>query len=353
MLSQNEELQKIYNALDTMIKKESHYFPKSSNSMTSFFYSYEKHSPNGKYDDKVFDYIEPYMHDTLHNLKYISCVIIGEIGLASKKEKIRQRALNDLLTMAVIISDTWWYIPQFDQKDFDRNAKKRLKQLLIEPKTDYEVQVWAEYEKRRHLHNKGFKVWIEERVKKDSLSRDFVIDSLLRISIDTAAYRQPPNISNRKAYLLPGWLYMYDFIPELEAMVQNPHQGLQLYIKLSLARLGVKKYEEQILKSDANWEWVSFINTQTAYSWFVDYMNRTTDFTYCDLDDYSLKAPLSQAFYLIITRNILYFPEKYRVACKMDWKQCEFNKEELIKFEQGKNWLEENKGKYKLDKTSW
>jgi len=42
LLAQNEELQKIYNALDTMIKKESHYFPKRSDAISIFFYSYEK-----------------------------------------------------------------------------------------------------------------------------------------------------------------------------------------------------------------------------------------------------------------------------------------------------------------------
>jgi hypothetical protein len=146
---------------------------------------------------------------------------------------------------------------------------------------------------------------------------------------------------------------MYDFKKELKEMIKNrSHKYADFYIKLSLARLGEREYEGQILKNEDNWRWVFYINTQSAYSWLVDYMNRTDETIPCDWDDTGF-APLSQVIYTFITRRIKNFPAEYRIKEPIGTYHCGFTKEELEIFKKGKIWLEQHKGHYKLDKSNW
>jgi len=117
------------------------------------------------------------------------------------------------------------------------------------------------------------------------------------------------------------------------------------------------EYEQQILKNDKNWELVSFINTQTAYIWLVDYMNRTEEIVPCNFEEPPFEyRPMSQAFYIELCSRIKNMPEEYKIINPEGFfieVICGFNDEQLEKFEKGKIWLEKNKGKYKLNKESW
>lgn len=358
LYAQNEQLKKIYISLDSLIKRESQYFPKNFNTIYIFFNSYNlEDEKNRKNDLYVLEYLEPYLRDTLHNLRYISCLIINEIGITSKNETIRRRALNDLLKTSVVITDVQWVIISYNQEDFDKKAKERIIQLVRGEKTQEEIDDWAEYEKRRWQNDKWFKSEVQRIKNKDSLSEQYIIDSLLKSLIRIEDYKYNLDICNEQIYELPGWLYMYNYKSELEALLKNPkYQRYYFYIKLSLARMGEIEYENEILKNDQNWGWVSFICTQTAYSWLVDFMNRTKETLPCDIDDRkNPQMPLSQIIYSeLSSRYILNFPKDFVIKTRTSyWSHCGFDAEELKKFEQGKIWLEKNKGKYKLDKTSW
>lgn len=359
LYAQQEELQKTISKLDIIIQKESQYFATGSHYYGYFDGHYgEKgyiENPfNRKYEKEVLDYLEPYITDTLYNLRIISTSFIYSLGITSKNVEIRQRAVNDILSMAVIISDVQWDLTGFNQEDYDKKAKERIKQLIRGEKTQQEIDIWFEYQKRSIITKKWFKDEVDKIKKTKSLTENYIIDSLLNIYIETDHFIKGLSISNNKFYQLPGWLYMYDFKKELKVMLKNPlYNPYYFYIKLSLARMGEIEYEKEILKNDQNWQWVSFINTQSAYSWLVNYMNRTNEMIRCDNDEPD-EAPLYQLIYVqLSSRYILNFPNEYKVTCKLNWQYCGFNNVELEKFEQGKIWLEKNKGKYKLDKSTW
>jgi hypothetical protein len=351
-LAQKEDLSVTISKLKKIMQKESQYLLRGS-SYDWYFRGhwgdkgYVENPFNRKYEKEVLEFLEGYLYDSLYNVQKVACDLIYSLGITSKNRRIRRRALNDLLDMAVIMPSTWYDILRFDLKDFDRRAKRRLKVLLGNEKTEYEKRVLFEYEKRRRLNDKYFRQKVKRISERNSLPEEYVIDSLILhwyVCFDCL------NVSNDEFYLLPGWLYMYDFKKELERMLESPkYKYLRFPIKLSLARLGEREYEEQILRNEKNWKWVFYINTQSAYAWLVDYMNRTDETVPCDWDDTGF-APLSQVIYYSITRRIKNFPSEYRIKVPIKGSHCGFTKGELEKFEKGKIWLEQHKGHYKLDK---
>lgn len=298
-------------------------------------------------------YIEQYLLDSMPNIRNVAITMICSIGANSKIKSVRQLAVVDMLNSmytAIDVSGIDSYMMFFRAQDFNDSAKNRIKELLRGIVSELEKRLMFEYHSNYFIaHSRYFDVEGHYIAKRDSLPFEYVRDSLINIEKkksykDTIYHYDIGGFYNIS--LLPGILYMYDFVPELEQMKKN-RMYYEFYdnIKLDLARMGNKQYENEMLKQGSVNAF--FINTQSAAEFYIkNYVNN--DSLIKVYDDFNIKKPISWDAYYYIQDWILNLPKKY----KLTWEQyCDLDEknEQKKKFVAGRKWLNKNIGKFELN----
>jgi hypothetical protein len=371
MLSaQNRELKTIYSHIDSIIKYERAYFkiPKQAYRMfkiSQYYggyyeprYEYGKivYQPlNRKYEKQTLKYLEKFMYDSLKNIRTVVSQLIYSLGLYSKNLKIRQRTVNDLLDMALITNSIAYDVHFFKAEDFDKKAKERLKEIISGKKRKYEIQFNLKDAKISWGNNKILFKEADYLSKKDSLPYKYVKDSLLNEYIKNSDNAFKKDVYGRWFILLTGRLYMYDYIPELEAMLNDERYNKEdrLDIKYALARMGNTKYEDELLKrSDLKYV---YIHTQKSAWAYIKKIYENLPDHECYSEYIGLNT-VPQSYFIVQYAQtwILNFPDMYKINIDLCAKRYEIKegkyKEQL---EQAKRWFKENKGKYELDPKAW
>ncbi len=338
-----------------------------------------------RYELERIKYLEPYLLDSFPNVRRVALELIFSIGVNSKNPQVRQRAVNDILYAyyLVIYPDVpTGYLTSFYIPDFNRQAKERIKEIILGKKSQNEIDFMNDYFFKKFLKSGNIEKDARYISQKDSLPYEYVRDSLIKYW--KKDYYSPGGYENyfdRHIFLFPGYLYMYDFIPELEGLLEKRlYKSYYWEIKLSLARLGVEKYVREFLVYNPRWGYestvYSFINTQEAAEFFIkNYINNDTAFIPYFIDDYAPSDdsamegtgkndckgyPISWLAYsrLQDTYWIKDFPAKYRLSLINTYSDpktgCRYMKpEDKKKFDKGRRWLNRHIGRFDLNPEWW
>ncbi|MCP4181584.1 MAG: hypothetical protein GY756_27790 [bacterium] len=140
---------------------------------------------------------------------------------------------------------------------------------------------------------------------------------------------------------------MYNYIPELKKKLEDKRYNYyKKDIKLVLARLGVEKYENEILQK-GEFQDLIYINTQKSVLRFAEYLNSNKSGAYRPYDD--AHRPLSYTAFIILQRWILNFPDELRTVHK----PFKFTVKEVEKLEKTKEWIKRNKDILQLNKEMY
>jgi len=378
--AQNEDLLKIYTQIDTIIEKERQFYHTQVENKSQYikqikgyYYTYEpvyewgkliRQPLNRKYEKQVLKYLEKFKFDKMLNVRETAYQLIYSVGFYSKDLKIRQKALNHMLDMVYAVFRPWGNdIKHFKLEDFNKKAKKRLKEIIKNGRTKKDIKFDIEENMRLAKYSEGAGLQAEYISKRDSLPFKHVRDSILTARLNYIKNKlKTVNGYGDYYILLIGRLYMSNFVPELEKMLKRGRNKEDIKnIKLALARMGNEKYEQELLKKKD--VWAKYINTQNS-AWYkikVLYEN-PPDFN-CEpnYEEYEIDIEdvlVPEKYFIIqsVQNWILNFPEEYKLPKRIDicMKRHDFQAGKYEdKIENAKKWLKENKGKYELDKSVW
>lgn len=357
LFSQNEELRKIYTEIDSIIEVESQYF-KSRNNYSTLYWDgynkygkYEKNKFNRKFEKETMAYLEQYMFDSLPNINRVIQQLMFSVSYVSKNTKVKQKAINNFLSMYNLPYSSRDYSFKFKAKDYNKQAQNQIKELIAGRKTQFEIDMWAEFDYKYALLDTGS--WgrqIRFLSKKDSLPEEFVRDSLfakLKESQRRGAEAWDLPGEPERLIKLTGRIYMYDYIPELEKLLEDKRYNYyKRYIKLALARLGVEKYENEFLKKASGRE-LLYINSKRSILKYAEKLYSNETGAYRPYDD--AVRPLSYTAFIILQEWIQNFPDDLKTTQD----EFKFGEEEVKKLEKAKKWIEKNKNNLKLNKEMY
>ncbi len=379
--AQNPELKKVYKQIDNIIENERKFYytqvennSKKIKQLKGYKYIYEpdyqygkliRQPLNRKYENHVLKYLKKYKFDKMINVRKTAYDLIYSVGFYSEDIKIRQRALNHMLDMVYAVFETRGYnIKDFRSDDFDKKAKKRLKEIIKDGRTKKDIKFDIEENMRLAKYSEGLGFQAEYISKRDSLPFEHVRDSILTARLNyTKNKLKTVNGYGDYYILLTGRLYMYDFVPELEKMLKGGRNKEDIKnIKLALARMGNEKYEKELLKKKDVWT-QHYINTQNSIWHEIKVLYENPPLYNCEPNYEEYEIPLEdvlvpEKYFIIksIQNWILNFPVEYKLPRRIDicMKRKEFQSGKYEdKVENAKKWLKENKGKYELDKSVW
>ena len=302
--------------------------------------------------DEVLDYLEPLRFDSLPRMRVAVEEMIYSIGYNCPHKKVRRRAVYDLIEMMPIDPYLQYDINDFKPEDFDKRTKEKIKSIL-RGEIDSAICELYKYNIKARLRKKSVKehvVYIAKIIaQKDSLPFEEAYRQAIKKEFDDDYnyFCNSERISFPELFILVGRLYMYEFIPEMEAMLKDPRYTEKEKIKLALARLGIEKYIEENLTGW--WPDYTYLNCQKSIKIFIkEYLN--TDEIYCCDGECLDSTYVSYGAYLTLERWIKNFPKRYYINKKDD---CSFSAEEIKKYEQGKRWINEHIDKLKLNRDMW
>ena len=245
----------------------------------------------------------------------------------------------------------------FKIKDYNDASKERIKEILRGVVKDFEV----EYESKYILKEEFSTIYLkaQEIAKNNNRQFEYIKDSMLNERYNRIKSNIKDNFCKcNKISLLPGILYMYDFVPEMEQMLKdNRFSEYHYNFKLDLARMGNKQYEYEILNqieidgSRVSLYKIFFINSQTAAKFCIKEFIIRDSFYYC-FEDGGGKINYAWECYYKISKWILNFPDEFKINNpKYDMNRDEYilTNEDEKKFKKGKKWLNKNIGKFELN----
>lgn len=346
------KLNDFYNYYDQIVKKEYTEFYTNRDYRNKFCIDGKSLDCDSKYGMKRIKYWEKFFYDSLTNIRRVATEMVYTIGVNNNNIKVRQRALEDILNMYFIGSDhiCEFNIQDFNKDDFTHKAKERIKVILSGEKNEIEIYLLAQTDMKFIMDDEWFKK-VDKIVKNKELPYDYVLDSLKnvyfknQIKYEKSQYRYSENL-----ILLTGWLNMTDFIPDLEKMIDNPHQRFYItFEEMALARMGLKKYQNILLsKNDEIYDLLYINNLDIAKIFIAHYLN--TDSLICCYSPCDKMIEISYSTYKFLQIWILNFPEKYKID---EYSYCEITDEDEIKYNQGKKWINDNIEDLKLDPNMW
>ncbi len=321
-----------------------------------------------RYELERMKYLEQYLTDSFPNVRRVALELIVSIGINSRNPQIRQRAVNDVLdSYFSVIVNADDYLVLFYIPDYDSRAKKRIKEILMGVKKQQELDFMRDFTYANFLRYKSSSLEEEARYiagqegrayeeVRDSLFNDFK-NYYYGEEFEKELKKRPPG---GVMFMLPGYLYMYDFIPQLERLLKK-HKSFTWEIKLSLARLGVEKYTREFLqynKDDYGANYFSFINTQEAAEFFIKNNDTVVLPLFSESSDYYFHI-CYEAYYNLQTMNwIRNFPSRYKLS--RDYftyfpktERWDVRKKDKKKFEKGRRWLNRHIGKFDLNPEWW
>lgn len=356
--SQNEELKKIYAEIDSILEVESQYFENNLGFYSRIFGGllnvngkFVENDYNRKYEKQTLAYLEQYMFDSLPNINKIVQELMHSLCWYSENTKIRQRGVNNFLSMYRLPYSSRDFTFSFKTKDYNKQAQKQIKELIAGRKTQFEIDMWSEFSyKKSLLETESWNRQIKYLSEKDSLPEEFVRDSLfaqLKESQRRGAEAWDLPGETERLIKLTGRIYMYDYIPELEKLLEDKRYNYyKRYIKLALARLGVEKYEKEFLKNATGRE-LLYINSKRSILKYAEKLYSNETGAYRPYDD--AVRPLSYTAFIVLQEWIQNFPDDLKTTQD----EFKFGEEEIKKLEKAKKWIEKNKDNLKLNKEKF
>jgi len=342
-----------YNHYDKIVQNE------CTNKLTGKEYDYNCYGEHDRIDCstqfpmKRIKYWEKYLSDSLLKMRYVAVENIYTIGVNNSLKKVRQRAVENILQMYFTAGNYIQnqYIQDFNPEDFSDKAKEQIKDIIRGRKTKEDIEFNAENSMKYLIKDELFYKEVNKIVVKEKLPYKFVLDSLKNkywthyVQINKNNFQVSENL-----ILVSGWLYMYDFVPELDSILNvAKYNAYSLEIKMALARMGNKKYENELLNNNRETYILSYINTLKSAQKYIElYLN--TDSLVCCYSPCDDMIELSYSAYKFLQIWILNFPEQYKID---EYSFCEISDEDKIRYEQGKKWINDNINNLKLDPKMW
>ena len=340
--AQDTHLDSVLNKIDKIFIKENQFL--KSNGHYSYYFGKKNNLPTNN-EKIVLKYIEKKIYkDSLPNRIRVATELIYSLCQESKDLKVRQRGVNDLLYYYNIpLSIKGQRIEDFKNEDFNKKAKKRIKQLLLGESSKYEQKIKAEYDFRdtRKRYFAGTERQARRLSKNDSSSYQKKLDSLLledknRYIKQSKEWTHPVE-TERLLYII-GWFYWYDFIPLLEdLLLDKRYKKYYFNIKLVLTRMEVEKYEQEILNR-LNLNGLYYVSTKNAVLKYSEQLDNFKDiYAYRGWSDES--CPISYTAYQNLQYWIINFPDSLKTEKENVF---DYGKDELEKMKKTKIWIHEN-----------
>ena len=255
---------------------------------------------------------------------------------------IKEEAVNELL-MRDYCFDVGSIYFGFDRKNFNQQAKNRLTNLLLKQYTSEEVYRYVKNDSRFMVDDK----FIEDWAIHESERRNISIEEAKYSIMNTITKDSKDKLYNKKySFNLPvliGWLNIKECIPILEKSIQNPNGNLS--VKIALARLGNKKYQQYFLDRET-------IDMNTAfYIGTQDLIAKYGEELYSEEKKYFMqpgkKIPIVYNVIISLQDNLLNFPKLTDESYIYKQEQIDALPPNIL--EDARQWMKENKGKYVIN----
>jgi hypothetical protein len=347
----SQDFLKFKNKIDSIKTKESSY-KASYHGYWDFFFrkklTKEEELQLVNYIDLFFD------EDSLYNLHRVGYDLIYSLGHFSKNIETRQRVVEILFEKANYLYVDKSLIMKFHKEDYTNAAKERLKEIIFKGKTKKEIAMYGRFFR---LGNTYKSLYIENQSKyiikktKSKRSLQFIEDSLYNSYLEKDLIDFKKSCCNEKLVEGIGWLEMKECIPQLKSLLSNnpyyEHPRFILSIKYTLAKLGVKKYEDEIISTDTLIDY-KYLATERALYRYLELMYDTTKFFYSTP---GRTYPVTYAYGAIL--NVQEYVLNFPIDLKLDQFNHMPSQADENKSRKGYQWLMDNKGKLILDKNSW
>lgn len=290
------------------------------------------------------------------------------IGKNSPFKTNRQKILNHLLNVCRSPGRDVGEVYNFKPEDFDSTARQRIVELINGRYSDEENIIIHNYRKNdyiKHFDDQFIEYRIDDAIKKTNKSRKEIRDSILEYELnlrfgDTLKIVRYP----KSLFHIAGKFYIYEAVPELETLLKKLEKNKKKYddkifaIKKALARLGNKKCANQVTDSLINFIKIVDIGIsnydEILYSASYICNNKSAEvykailqsnYKYICLygKEEIASAHLVPGMMKVFFLNYPYSYYTNRYPCK---------KSDVIKesIQKSINWLNKNKGNYKLNK---
>jgi len=291
----------------------------------------------------------------MYNLHHVAYDLVYSLGTYSKNIETRQQVVKILLDKINYLFVHANYVTQFKREDYTVDARERLKEIVFKGKNTDELEMLRKYYRLERSSMKSLVLDIDKTSKaivknhKTAGNLQFVKDSIFNYYVDYDVNYYKKEFRNERVIRLIGWLGMKECIPQLENMlISNPYfpsKELTLSIKYTLARLGVTKYEDEILSSEENIRY-TYLHTEKALYRFLELEYDTVKLR-CRVMPCAVKC--SWAYFAIreVEEYILNYPKELLIN------QFESKKTDEQMARQGYKWIMENKGKLVLSDDFW
>jgi hypothetical protein len=304
-------------------------------------------------EEKLLNQIEHFFdEDSLFNLHQVAYDLIYSLGFYSKNSETRQEVVQILLDKINYIHVNSYYATCFKKEDYNKAAKERLTKIVFKGKTKQEMTINTQY------YRIGFsmeRLGIENKVQyflnhnKTNRSEQFIKDSIYNYYVENDANDYNRRFCNSRVIRLIGWLDMKECIPDLEELlISNPYfqkDELNKSIKYTLARLGVIKFEDEILSSNGH-IWYKYLHTERALFRFLELEYDTAKYQCRISPCMGSKASMAYITMLDVQNYVLNFPKELL-------NEDVYANPNEQKAQKGYKWLLENKGNLNLDENTW
>jgi hypothetical protein len=308
---------------------------------------------------------------------------IGVILQQSKDITLRQSIVDSIVKesfWAMNANYMRWYSNLYHKEDFSEFAKRTLLNYFERRLSDIEIdKIKTEVKKRVDRDSVIYK---SEAVKKNIAFDDYYIEILNREinkDIKVMSEHAIKQVSPLYARLL-GWLDYKPAIPVLESILQDSlmngyakenNTELALSCKLALARMGLKKYENELINDYKKIELdcsqpdfynplkdLFYINTINSINQVIKFSenDRIYQGVHPDNDKGIVIPPCTakSAILLYLSSVIENYPLEYMFGDKVDfyfadvvlWADEEFYKKQMLTLEK---WLKNNKNNYRIN----